>query len=165
MNNIRHIIIGSQLALRAALAGTLSFYLAKFFNLQHPIYALVAAIIVTDLSPAETTRLGSQRLIATGIGAICGVALSNAFGQQNQWIVGLGLLVAMISCHVCNLSAGAKVAGYVSALVILNEGEDPWSHALYRMIETVLGIAVAWVLSLIPRLIHVGELGDRDKHT
>jgi uncharacterized membrane protein YgaE (UPF0421/DUF939 family) len=161
---IRQIVVGSQLALRAAVAGTVSFYLATFFNLQHPIYALVAAIIVTDFSPAETTRLGAQRLAATGIGAVCGVVLSGAFGQI-QWIVGLGILIAMILCHASNISAGAKVAGYVCALVILNDGEDPWMHARYRVIETVVGIAVAWTLSLVPRLIRLEEPADPEKRT
>ena len=146
------------------MAGTVSFYLAAFFNLQHPIYALVAAIIVTDFSPAETTRLGIQRLAATGIGAICGVALSSAFGQL-QWIVGFGILIAMILCHACNISAGAKVAGYLCALIILSEGEDPLRHALYRVIETVVGIAVAWMLSLVPRLIRLDEPANSEKHT
>ena len=162
--HIHQILVGSQLALRAALAGTISFYLAKFLNLQHPIYALVAAIIVTDFSPAETTRLGIQRLVATGIGAICGVALSSAFGQV-QWIVGFGILIAMMLCHACNVSAGAKVAGYLCALIILSEGEDPWRHALYRVIETVLGIAIAWMLSVVPRLIRLEESGNPEKGT
>jgi uncharacterized membrane protein YgaE (UPF0421/DUF939 family) len=162
--HIHQIVVGSQLALRAALAGTISLYLAKFLDLQHPIYALVAAIIVTDFSPAETTRLGRQRLAATGIGAICGVALSSAFGQV-EWTVGFGILVAMILCHACNVSAGAKVAGYLCALIILGEGEDPWRHALYRFVETVVGIAVAWILSLVPRLIRLEEPADPEKRT
>lgn len=49
--------------------------------------------------------------------------------------------------------AGAKVAGYVCALIILNSGDDPLVHAWHRVIETVLGIAVAWLLSLVPRLV------------
>ena len=125
---VHGILVGSQLALRAAVGGTASYYAAAYLGLQHPIYALVAAIIVTDFAPVETKRLSLQRLIATGIGAICGVALSTAFGQA-QWIAGVGILIAMVLSHACNASAGAKVAGYVCALIILDSGDDPLVHA------------------------------------
>jgi uncharacterized membrane protein YgaE (UPF0421/DUF939 family) len=149
---VHSILVGSQLALRAAAGGTVSYYAAAYLGLQHPIYALVAAIIVTDFAPGETKRLSLQRLIATGIGAMCGVALSMAFGHA-QWLAGIGIFIAMVLSHACNASAGAKVAGYVCALIILSSGDDPLIHALHRVIETVLGIAVAWVLSLVPRLV------------
>jgi uncharacterized membrane protein YgaE (UPF0421/DUF939 family) len=119
---IKPMLRGSQLAFRAALAATVSYGLAKMFTLQHPIYALITAIIVTDFSPAETTKLGLQRLAATVIGAVCGVVVWAVF-KPVEWAVGLGILAAMVVCHVFNVSAGAKVAGYISALVMLNYGE------------------------------------------
>jgi len=51
--------------------------------LPHPIYARVAAIIVTDISPVETKRLGLQRLAAPAL-VLCVKSLSSAFGQF-QW--------------------------------------------------------------------------------
>lgn len=154
---IHQIVIGSQLALRAAVGGTLAYYLASILNMQHPIYALVATIIVTDFSSSETRRLGLQRLIATGIGATCGVALSVGL-QPDPWLIGVGILAAMVLSHICNASAGAKVAGYVCAIIMITSGAEPWVHAWYRVIETVLGVAVGWLLSLVPRII---EFKDR----
>ena len=150
------ILTESQLALRAAVGGSIACYLAAFLQLQRPIYALVAAIIVTDFAPSQTKRLSLQRLSATGIGGMCGVAVWSAFGQA-QWSVGLGILIAMVLSHACNASAGAKVAGYVCALIILDSGDDPLTYAWYRVLETVLGIAIAWLLSLVPRLIELKE--------
>ena len=80
-----------------------------------------------------------------------------------EWAVGLGILAAMVVCHIFKVSAGAKVAGYISALVMLNYGENPWSFAWNCLIETALGIGVAWLASLVPRLIQIEEATDPDK--
>ena len=49
---------GIQLALRVSVASGLALAIAQFLELQFPIYAAIAAIIVTDLSPSESVRLG-----------------------------------------------------------------------------------------------------------
>jgi uncharacterized membrane protein YgaE (UPF0421/DUF939 family) len=159
--DIRRILIGGQLALRAAVGGTMAYYLATFLNLQHPLYALVATIIVTDFSPSETRRLGGQRLTATAFGAFCGVSLSMVF-DPSPWLAGFGILAAMVLSHACNADAGSKVAGYICAIIIFSSGSTPWVHALHRVVETVLGIAVGWLLSLIPRIVKLNSPDGRD---
>ena len=143
---------GIQLALRAALAAGLSLAIAQFLQLQFPIYALIAAIIVTDLSPSESTRLGLARLIANVIGAVCGATISMLL-PQTSWAFGLSILVAMLSCHLLRTPEVARVAGYTSAIVALSYGSDPWYYAFHRVLETGLGICVAWSISYIPKLI------------
>ena len=159
--NMHLILTRSQLSFRAAVAATVSYGVAKGLSLPHPIYALIAAIIVTDFSPTETKKLGLQRLAATVIGAVCGVVMWVVF-EPAEWTVGLGVFAAMVVCHILNVSGGAKVAGYVSALAMLNDGDQPWAFAWYRLIETVLGICVAWLLSLVPRLIELQEAPTKD---
>jgi uncharacterized membrane protein YgaE (UPF0421/DUF939 family) len=143
---------GAGLALRAALGAVLSYAVAEFVGLQHPIFALVAAIIVTDFVPKETTRLGTQRLVATVFGAMCGVLLRALF-EPSGGSVGFGILVSMLACYLTKARDGAKAAGYVAAIIMLEQGEDPLSYGLFRFAETALGISVAWLLSLVPRLI------------
>jgi hypothetical protein len=65
---------GLQLAMRAGLAAGLSIAIAQFFKLEYPIYAFIAAVIVTDLSPAQSRRLGFIRIVATVVGALLGAA-------------------------------------------------------------------------------------------
>jgi uncharacterized membrane protein YgaE (UPF0421/DUF939 family) len=143
---------GIQLALRASVAAALSLAIAQVVELQYPIYALVAAIIVTDLSPSESTRLGWRRLVANVIGGACGAALSMVF-PQTSWATGLSIFAAMLSCHLLRAPDVAKVAGYTSAIVAFSYGSDPWHYAFHRVIETGLGICVAWAVSYVPKLI------------
>ena len=145
-----------QVAFRAALAAGVSVLLAQLCRFEHPIYALIAAVIVTDLSPSRTTKLGLQRLVATVAGASCGAVAGTVLGAS-AWAIGLSIFVAMAICHLLRVSDGAKVAGYICGIVMLAHGAHPWSYAFFRLIETSLGIGVAWLLSLVPRLIHVEE--------
>ena len=143
-----------QLAIRTALAAGLAVAIARFLRLAFPLYAMIAAIIVTDLSPSQTRNLGLQRLAGTVLGATLGAALS-PLQYLGPWAIGLGILLTMFLCHCFHLQAAAKVAAYTCAIVLLEHGVHPWSYALYRLIETVLGCGVAGAVSLVPKLISI----------
>jgi uncharacterized membrane protein YgaE (UPF0421/DUF939 family) len=147
---------GIQLALRAATAAGLSVALAWFCRFEFPIYALIAAVIVTDFSPERTSKLGLQRLVATVVGAICGATL-RLVHEPNAWVIGLSILLAMLICHILRVHEGAKVAGYICGIIMIAHGTHPWSYALLRFTETVLGIGVAWLISFVPRVIRFEE--------
>jgi len=152
---------GVPLAVRAALGAGIAIGLARLLQLEYPIYALVAAVIVTDFSPAETRKLGLLRLIATVIGAVIG-GLLRAVLEPSAWAIGLGILVAMVLCQG-RLKGSAKVAGYISGIVMLEHGEATWAYAVYRFIETAIGVGVAWLISFVPRLTHMNEPGGEEK--
>jgi uncharacterized membrane protein YgaE (UPF0421/DUF939 family) len=154
--NLQTFIRGVQLSLRTAVAATLSLMLAYFFELQHPIYALIAAVIVTDLSPSQTRQLGLRRTVATVVGAVCGAALSTLL-PPDPWIIGLGVLAAMLLSKLLHADDGAKVAGYICGIVLLEHSAVPWSYAFYRFVETMLGIVVAGLISMVPKLISIYE--------
>jgi uncharacterized membrane protein YgaE (UPF0421/DUF939 family) len=149
-----------QLSIRAALAAGLAVALAELLQLRHPLYALVAAVIVTDLSPAATRRLGLQRLAGTVLGATTGGALSQLL-PPGAWAIGLAILTAMLLGELLHLEGGARMTGYVCGIVVLEHGSHPWSYALDRTIETVLGIAVALAVSAVPKLVRVDEAEER----
>lgn len=106
--NLHSITSGFQLALRAAVAAGLSTAIARLFNLEYPIDAFLAAVIVTDLLPSQSRRLGLRRLLATVLGAACGATLSPLLGG-GPWAVGLGVIAAMLLCQVASAGDGAKV--------------------------------------------------------
>ena len=61
--------------------------------------------------------------------------------------IGLGVPVAMLICQLMRASEGAKVAGYICGIVLLDHGAQPWQYAFLRCIETALGVVVAWLIS------------------
>ncbi len=150
----------TQLAGRAGVGAGLSAAVALQLDLKYPIYAFIAAVIVTDLSSSRTRQLGLLRLVATVVGAGIGAMLSMAL-PPGPLALGLGVLIAMLVCHLVHLQEGAKVAGYICGIVLLEHGDHPWSYALFRLIETMLGIAVATAISFVPMLIRIEENDPR----
>ena len=156
-----------QLSVRAAVSAGLAVGIAQFLELQYPIYALIAAVIVIDLSPVKTRQLALQRLIGTLLGATVGAALSYVLPAGPLAIM-ISILAAMLLTYVARVPAAAKLAGYVCGIVILSHGANPWSYALYRVVETFLGLAMAVLVSLVPKLMRVEtadwEIERRSEH-
>lgn len=142
---------------RSGLAAGLAVAIARLLRLPFPLDALVGAVIVTDLSATRTRELALRRLAGTVLGAGLG-------GVIHPWLppaassIGLGVAAAMSLSYLLRLDEAAKVAGYVCGIVLLEHGDHPWSYALYRAVETVLGIGLAVLVSLVPPLVPIDEL-------
>ena len=150
------------MAVRAAAGASIAFAVAEVLKLDHPIIAFTAAVIVTDLKPAQTRELGLRRVGATVVGAVTGTVLS-PFLSPTAWAIGASVLLAILISHLLRAREGAKIAGYICALIVLDNSAAPWLTGLYRMIETALGVIVAWVISYVPKLIPVKESSEADK--
>jgi uncharacterized membrane protein YgaE (UPF0421/DUF939 family) len=94
---------------------------------------MISAVVVTDLSSTETRKLGPARMAGTVLGALVG-AIINILLPSGAWTIALGIFVAMFLSRLVNLR-DAKLAGYVSGIVLLDHGQQPWTYALLRVVE------------------------------
>jgi uncharacterized membrane protein YgaE (UPF0421/DUF939 family) len=109
-----------QLSARAALSAGIAVAIAEFFRLEFPIYALVGAVIVTDLSAATTRQLARARLTGSIVGAVVGAVISQ-YLPQAAWAIALSILLAMFLSSVLHLrerprSRDMSVASSCSAI-------------------------------------------------
>ena len=136
------------LGTRAALASVISVAIAQSLKLTFPLYAVVAAVIVTDVSSERTQRSGVQRLLGTALGALAGPLFVRAFGDS-IWAMGAAIVSMIFVCYVVGYIEAAKLSGYVAGLVVLDHADAPWTYARDRFVETSLGIVLAIVMSLL----------------
>jgi uncharacterized membrane protein YgaE (UPF0421/DUF939 family) len=149
-----------QLSFRATVAAVLALVLARWFELAFPIYAFIAAVIVTDLEPSTSRKLGWRRIVATMIGALCGAVLSFLL-PPGPLGVGFGFLVAMLLAQLLGTGEGSRVAGYICGIVMLDHSADPWHYAFHRLIETMFGVIAAWSISYVPKVFKFNDSSSR----
>ena len=140
-----------QLSIRAAIAAGASVGLAYLLHLPGPMYAMIGAIVVTDLRPRQTRLLGLRRVGGTIVGALVGAA-TTAWMALGSVSIALAVMLSMFACHAARLGGGATISGIVSGLLVLEFSADPWHFALVRTVETMLGIAVATAVSHVPKI-------------
>jgi len=97
-----------------------------------------------------------RRLVATLVGGICGATLSSAL-PAGPLTLALSILVAMLLCQLLPVRDGARIAAYISGLIVFEQRAEPWLYASLRMIETAIGVTVAWLISYVPKLIRMEE--------
>jgi uncharacterized membrane protein YgaE (UPF0421/DUF939 family) len=151
-----------QLAVRASAAAGLAMLGVAALGPESPLYAVIAAVIVTDLSPARTRALAMPRVAGTLVGAALGAALAPLL-VTSVWSVALGNLAALLVAQLAGLRDATRLAGYVCAIVLLEHRMEPWDYALNRTVETLVGIAAAVVVSFVPKLL--GEASRTDRPT
>lgn len=144
------------MALRASVAAAVAVALAQLFQFQNLIYVFIAAVIVTDLKPSESRRLALRRIVATVVGGVCGAFLGPML-PSSSWSIGLGVLAAMLACQLVQVPDGAKVAGFICGIILLDDSTRPWTDTVQRLNETALGVVVAWAVSCVPKLMRVEE--------
>jgi uncharacterized membrane protein YgaE (UPF0421/DUF939 family) len=155
------------LGLRAALASLLAALVALRLGMDYPIYAVIAAIVVTDNSPHTTWKAGWIRLLGNIIGALLGAVIGIYLGHNPFWMA-LGVLFAVLLCDLINLKDAQKTTGYITGIVILFHGDSPWQYAWDRFLETsiglvsaiLVGLAVEWILKRTGKW---GWLGIKEK--
>jgi len=111
-------------------------------HVKEGIYALIAAVIVSDAAPEAIRHLGFHRLVGTAVGAVLGGLLAVLCGHA-LWAVGLATFLTILVCQFPHFKDAAKVGGYVTGVVILGYAAAPWRYAWDRFLETAVGIAFA----------------------
>lgn len=142
-------------AFLAALSITVSFGLAFYWNLDKPFWAGFSALVVSLSTLGQSIQKGLLRMVGTVTGAVAGLVLYFFWGQQ-RWpmLIMLGVYI-LLMVFLLLRSRQSSYFFYTSAIVAIlivvqsRGGTTPFTVAVDRMGETLLGILVYTVLALL----------------
>ena len=132
--------------------------LAYYFIGRSPAFACIGAIFGMGADMEDSRKNGGNRLFGTLIGGLLGLQLfriSLIFkpdGAYTLWLVPLPFIGTVILIVLCQMvwGGGVQPGGVVLCILLFNTPVESYvSYALYRILDTTIGVLVAWAVSYV----------------
>ena len=141
------------LAFRVTVAAVLSLALAQFLSLPLPLWAVLTAIIVTQVSIGQSLKVTIDYLAGTLGGAVYGAVVAVLVPPTNESALLLVLAIAVAPLAlVAAMNPSLRVAPITAVIVILLPAithASPVVSAADRVLEVALGGIVGFVVSFL----------------
>jgi uncharacterized membrane protein YccC len=140
--------------LRMTVAGLLAFAVAQVLTIPlHGLWVVLTALVVTQMSVGGSLRATADYVMGTLGGAVYASAVGMLVPHTTALALA-GLLAVTIAplAYAAALNSSFRVAPFTATIVLLIStqlGEGPIESALYRLLEVVLGGAIAVTVSLL----------------
>lgn len=142
-----------KLALRVTVAAAVGFLIATFLKVPLPLWTVLTAVILTQVSFGSSVRATINYLLGTLSGAVYAGALATAVphGTEITTLIVLAMTVAPLAL-LAAIYPSFSAATFTGVLVVLLPGlthAGPVGSAFYRVIEVTLGGFTALGVSLV----------------
>ncbi|WP_024281298.1 FUSC family protein [Xanthobacter sp. 126] len=140
-----------KLALRATIAGIVTYLLAEQFSLPNGYWAVLTAVLVVQATLGASLSVAIDRALGTLAGGVVGVAGAMVAGpSQIQTLMVLSLAL-FIAAAMAARSPSFKLAPVTVIIVMLAHPGDvaPWLAGLTRVAEITLGGAVGLLCAIL----------------
>ena len=110
--------------------------LAYYFVGRSPAFACIGAIFGMGSDMEDSRKNGGNRL----------------FGAYTLWLVPLTFIGTVILIVLCQMVwvGGVQPGGVVLCILLFNTPVESYvSYALYRILDTTIGVLVAWAVSYV----------------
>ena len=141
------------LSLRVALAAVVALVVAQLCDLPLPLWTVMTAVILTQLSVGRSLKAATDYLLGTIGGAVYGGVVALAVPHESE----VGLLVALAigvapAALFAAIRANMNVVPITTIIVLLMPTithSTPVESAIYRVIEVALGAVVGLLVSFL----------------
>lgn len=142
---------------KTALAAAFCAFIYYFFD-RSPAFACIGAIFGMGSDMEDSRKNGGNRLFGTLIGGLLGMVLFRLYlfieptGKYTLWLVPLTFIGTVILIVLCQMFwvGGVQPGGVVLCILLFNTPVDSYvSYALNRILDTTIGVLVAWAVSYI----------------
>jgi len=113
-----------------------------------PVFAAIAALLVVQPSLNQSISKAVERSVGVIAGVIIASALSLAFGQAT-WVVLVAVAAALGVAWLLRMTTATANQVAISALLVLALGAATPDYAFDRIIETIIGAAIGFIVNLV----------------
>ena len=138
-----------------SLAFVCTYVLAFYWNLDRPFWAGFTVFVISLPSIGQTLQKGVLRMFGTIAGAAVALVLLGIFAQERMLLLSVLSLYLCLMLYLMLTSVYYGYAFFISCIVTLiiclmavHEPQDAFHLSVYRVEETLLGIAVYTVVTL-----------------
>ncbi len=142
-------------SLKTALAAMVVAVIYAFIPDHDPTFACIGAIFGMGEDMQNSRRSGGNRFFGTIIGGFIGLGLywleHLLFPAGNQWLriplVFIGVIVMISMCVLFHWPGGVQPGGVVLCIILFSTPAHHIDYAIWRMIDTGVGVALALVVN------------------
>jgi len=142
-------------SLKTALVAMLVALIYAFIPDHNPTFACIGAIFGMGADMEESWRSGGNRFFGTVIGGVIGIGLYGAehllFSEGNYWLrlplLCVGIIVLVSLCVLFHWPGGVQPGGVVLCIILFNTPAHHIDYAIWRMIDTGVGVALALLVN------------------
>ncbi|RNI22698.1 FUSC family protein [Rufibacter latericius] len=134
---------------KTAFAAALSWFVAiSFLHSEYPYFAAVAAIITVQVTVADSVEKATQRIVGIIGGVLVSMLLGHWFeiGAISIFFI---ILIGMGIAKALRMSPQIISQVAISSLLVLAFGQIKEGYAFERIIETILGSAIAVAINAL----------------
>lgn len=113
-----------------------------------PVFAAIAALLVVQPSLNQSIAKGIERSVGVVAGVVIASGLALAFGQTT-WVVLVAVAAALAVAWLLRMTTGTSNQVAISALLVLSLGAATPGYAIDRVVETVLGALIGFIVNLV----------------
>lgn len=136
--------------LKTSIAILVSIVLSNIFGFSNPFLAAISALIVMETSVVDTFRSGKYRIIDSIFGATIAY-LFCLIKPGDMLLTALGIIVIISLADILKWENTVITSGiiFLSIMFGVKAGIDPLSYSLSSVLETFLGIVIAFTINFL----------------
>lgn len=120
--------------------------IAQLLKFEYPFYSAIAAVIAMQATIEDSLKAGFHRMQGTIVGAFVGFLFALVAVNNPLW-TGLGLIVTLSVLKWMQWQEAMNIASIVFIAVSINLTGKPLDYAFNRIIDTAVGIIVAYFVN------------------
>lgn len=113
-----------------------------------PVFAAIAALLVVQPSVNQSMLKAVERSIGVLVGVVVASALGLLLGEAS-WVLMVAIVVSLVGAWALKMTPGTTNQVGISALLILTLGATTPDYALARVVETIIGAVIGFVVNLV----------------